>query len=165
MNNYAFIDGQNLHLGTTRAAVPWSVDLARFRVYLREKFNVAKAYYFLGYYDISYTNLYIDIQDAGFTLIFREHSSLMSGTKKGNVDTDIIFLIMKALYKREAFDKVVLVSGDGDYWRMVDFLIEENRFEKLLAPSKKAISSLYKRMPDAMRVFLDDQSIKQKIRK
>jgi len=31
---------------------------------------------------------------------------------------------------KEEFDKVILVSGDGDYFRMVDFLVKENRFKK-----------------------------------
>ena len=45
--NYAFIDGQNLHLGTTNDSPPWKVDIYRFRTYLREKYNVSKAFYFL----------------------------------------------------------------------------------------------------------------------
>ena len=39
---------------------------------------------------------------------------------------------MKKLYKKDNFNKVVLVSGDGDYRMLVDFLIAENRFEKIL---------------------------------
>ena len=31
---------------------------------------------------------------------------------------------MKKLVEKEAFDRVILVSGDGDYWRMVDYLIK-----------------------------------------
>ena len=69
----------------------------------------------------------------------------MMGKKKGNVDSDIIFHTMKKLYKKEDFTKIVLVSGDGDYKLLVDFLIEENRFEKILFPDRKRASSLYKR--------------------
>lgn len=70
----------------------------------------------------------------------------MLGKKKGNVDTDIVFTIMKKLYRKEIFDKIVLVSGDGDYSMLVDFLIEENRFEKILFPNKTFASSLYKKI-------------------
>jgi hypothetical protein len=59
--------------------------------------------------------------------------------------------------------KVVLVSGDGDYWRMVDFLIKENRFEKLLVPNSQSVSSLYKRIPDTVCDFLDKADIRKKI--
>ena len=61
-----------------------------------------------------------------------------------NVDSDIIFDIMKRIYKKEEFDKIILVSGDGDYKMLVDFLIEEEKFEKILFPNKQFASSLYK---------------------
>lgn len=145
-NNIAYIDGQNLHLGTTKRDPEWTVDLARLRVFLKEKYHVKKAYYYLGYVQdgTSYQKLYDDVQDAGFHLVFREHNSAMKGTKKGNVDADIIFSIMKRLYLKEDFNKVVLVSGDGDYKQLVDFLIEEDRFEKILFPKQRYASSLYK---------------------
>ena len=50
VKNLAFIDGQNLYMGTAkRKKDPWQIDLARFRVYLKEKYDVDEAYYFLGY--------------------------------------------------------------------------------------------------------------------
>jgi hypothetical protein len=52
--NQAFIDGQNLRLGTTKARPPWKIDLARFRVYLRDKYSVEEAYYFMGTFDPKY---------------------------------------------------------------------------------------------------------------
>src|SRR3989338_3599761 len=143
-NNLAFVDGQNMYMSTTSADKPWRIDLARFRVYLRQKYKVEKAYYFLGYVNEEHQDLYNEIQEAGFILQFKEHSSVMLGKKKGNVDTDIVFAIMKKLYQKEEFGRVVLVSGDGDYKMMVDFLLEENRFEKILFPDQKRASSLYK---------------------
>ncbi|MDR0957242.1 MAG: NYN domain-containing protein [Candidatus Nomurabacteria bacterium] len=112
------------------------MDLIRFRNYLKDKYKVEEAYYFVGSYIPKHEPLYSFLQKAGYILIFREHSESVTSKKKGNVDTDIVFLIMKKLVKKESFDKIILVSGDGDYWRMVDFLIEEKKFGKLLAPSK-----------------------------
>lgn len=99
----------------------------------------------------------------GFILVFRQHTSAMLGKKKGNVDSDIIFSIMKRLYKREEFDKVVLVSGDGDYKALVDFLIEESRFEKILFPNRRFHSSLYRRLSPRFFAYLDDPDIKAKV--
>ena len=109
-NNIAYVDGQNLHLGTMKRGPEWEVVLARFRVFLDERHGVKKAYYYLGYVQdgSSYQKLYDDVQDAGFHLIFREHNSVMKGTKKGNVDSDIIFSIMKRMYKHEDFNKIIL---------------------------------------------------------
>ena len=145
-NNICYIDGQNLHLGTTTRDPEWYVDLQKFRVFLAERYGVKKAYYYLGYVqdEQQYQTLYEAVQDAGFILVFRKHNAAMKGTKKGNVDSDIIFSIMKRVYKQEDFDKVVLVSGDGDYRMLVDFLIEENKFEKILFPKQRYASSLYK---------------------
>lgn len=167
MGNIAYIDGQNLYMGTTLREEPWEIDLLRLRIYLEKKYHVKKAYYYLGYVQDGsrYEELYDEIQSAGFVLVFREHNSAMLGKKKGNVDSDIILSIMKRVYKKEDFDKIVLVSGDGDYRGLVDFLIEENKFEKILFPDQKRASSLYKSIT---RMYFDDLSkddIKTKIEK
>ncbi len=164
VNNLAFIDGQNLYMNTAKKEInSWEIDLVRFRIYLEKKYNVEKAYYFLGYVQEKNQELYEKIQNAGFVLLFREHNPAMIGKKKGNVDSDIIFLIMKKLYKKEAFNKVVLVSGDGDYKQLVDFLIEEKRFEKILFPDKKFASSLYKKLGSEYFDYLENKDIRDKI--
>ena len=161
--NIAFVDGQNVYMSTLTANNPWRIDLTRFRVYLKQKYRVGKAYYFLGFAQEEYQELYDEIQEAGFILQFREHSSAMLGKKKGNVDTDIVFAVMKKLYRKEAFDKVVLVSGDGDYKILVDFLIAERRFEKILFPDSKRASSLYKKITRKYFDGLDRPGVKEKI--
>lgn len=162
--NLAFIDGQNLHMGTTKIQNPWRVDLSKLRVFLRDKYGVRTAYYFLGCVNENYQELYENIQEAGFVLVFREHNTAMLGKKKGNVDSDIIFSIMKRMYKKEDFEKIVLVSGDGDYKMLVDFLIEEGRFKKLLFPNRKFASSLYKKLGSEYFDFLENEGIKRKIK-
>lgn len=161
--NYAFIDGQNLYMGTAKIEPPWHIDFKKFRIFLRDKYRVEIAYYFLGCVIEEKRDLYTKIQEAGFVLVFREHNASMVGKKKGNVDADIVFSIMKKLYQREAFDTIVLVSGDGDYKRMVDFLIEEKRFKKVLFPNKKFASSLYKKLGSEYFDSLDKEHIKGKI--
>ena len=87
----------------------------------------------------------------------------MIGKKKGYVDSDIIFQIMKKMYKKEKFEKIVLVSGDGDYKIVVDFLIEEKRFAKILFPDKKRASSLYKKIGATYFDALDSVGVRNKI--
>ena len=164
-NNVAFVDGQNLYMSITTADKPWLIDLVRFRVYLRKKYGVEKAYYFLGFVQEKYQDLYDGIQEAGFILKFKEHNPAMIGIKKGNVDTDIVFYVMKMLYQKENFKNVVLVSGDGDYKLLVEFLIEEKRFEKILFPDFKRASSLYKKITRRYFDGLDKSDVKEKIAK
>ena len=167
LRNIAYIDGQNLYMGTAKNEPRWTVDLVRFRQYLDRKYGVDDAYYYLGYIQegSNIDKLYESIQKAGFILVFREHNSAMLGKKKGNVDADIIFSIMKRLYLKEKFDKVVLVSGDGDYKMLVDFLIEKDRFEKILFPNRRYRSSLYKSVSLKYVAYLDDADIKRKIKR
>ncbi|MCF7795786.1 NYN domain-containing protein [Patescibacteria group bacterium] len=143
-NNFAFIDGQNFYMGIKENN--FEIDLFKFRRYLLDKYNVNKAYYFLGFFDKNNRNLYKKLKKSGFILEFRWHDILMNSKNKGNVDSDIIFYIMKLLYKKYPFNKVVLISGDGDYIKLINFLIEENKFKKILFPNIKYTSSLYKNM-------------------
>lgn len=93
--NQAFVDGQNLFLGTTRAKEAWKIDLFRFREYLYKRYKISKAYYFLGVYDENFKALYRDIFEAGFKIVFRAHNSNSHSAKKGNVDTDVVFMMMR----------------------------------------------------------------------
>lgn len=163
--NIAFVDAQNLYLGTTKhPEYPWQIDLARFRVYLEKKYDVTKAFYYLGFVDESLNTLYEEIQSAGFILVFREHNPAMKSIKKGNVDTEIVFDCMHRLYRRDDFDKVVLVSGDGDYYRLVSFLCDEGRLKKVLFPNHNA-SSLYKKLTREYFANLSDKDTIKKIEK
>ena len=163
MKNIAFIDGQNLYMGTMSCNPYWEIDLVKFRKYLEDKYKVDEAYYFLGYVQNENEELYDKIQKAGFILKFREHNPAMLGKKKGNVDSDIIFYVMKKIYLKEDFEKIVLVSGDGDYKMLVDFLIEEGKFAMLLFPNKKFASSLYKKIKSDHKTFLEDVDVRKKI--
>lgn len=161
MINHAFIDGQNLYMNTK--SNNWTVDLKKFRVYLREQYQVEEAYYFLGAVDNTNQEMYELIQKAGFILVFREHSQSMIGKKKGNVDTDIVFTVMAKIADREKFDRVVLVSGDGDYFKMVNYLVKKERFCKLLSPNRHSTSSLYRTFTPKYVDFLDNVGVKRKI--
>ena len=161
MGNQAFIDGQNLYINTNEYG--WKVDLKKFRIYLKDQYNVEKAYYFLGAVDEENQDIYELIQEAGFILIFREHSRSMLGKKKGNVDTDIVFSVMSKIADGEKFEQVVLVSGDGDYFKMVRYLVEKERFCKLLSPNRHSTSSLYRVFTPKYVDFLDNKGVKNKI--
>ncbi|MBI4650665.1 hypothetical protein HY745_05145, partial [Candidatus Desantisbacteria bacterium] len=47
LNNYAFIDSQNLNLAVREQG--WILDFKKFRKYLHDKFNITKAFLFIGY--------------------------------------------------------------------------------------------------------------------
>jgi len=158
--NIAFIDAQNLHLGTQTDN--WIIDFKRFRIYLKEKFKVEEAYFFLWVVNDDYQKMYRKIQKAGFILEFREHNTSMLWKKKGNVDVDIVFEIMHRLLEEDDFDKIVLVTWDGDYIKLVNYLIEKEKLEKILFPNNK-YSSLYRKIQPKFGLNLSLPDVKKKI--
>lgn len=66
-NNFAFIDGANLHKGVRELG--WSLDYRRFRVWLKEKYSIERAYIFIGLVPGN-KDLYTFLQEAGFKLVF-----------------------------------------------------------------------------------------------
>ena len=70
---------------------------------------------------------------------------------------------MAKIADQENFDQVVLVSGDGDYFKMVRYLVNKNRFRKLLSPNRHSTSSLYRVYTPKYVDFLDNEGIKRKI--
>lgn len=160
-NNIAFIDAQNLHLGTQTEN--WKIDFKRFRIYLKDKFKINEAYFFLWFVDDEYQTMYRKIQKAGFILEFREHNSSMKWKKKWNVDVDIVYDIMHRLLEEDDFDKIVLVSWDGDYIKLVKYLIKKNRLKKILFPNKK-YSSLYKPLQNQFWMNISQERVKNRIK-
>lgn len=136
--NYAFIDSQNLNLAIRELG--WRLDFCRFRVYLRDKYNVEKAYLFIGYLAQN-TSLYAYLQDAGFICIFRPTLTNKDGTTKGNCDAE---LVLQAMIESSNYDKAIIVSGDGDFQCLARYLHEQDKLGVLLVPNKYKYSALLK---------------------
>lgn len=140
VNNYAFIDSQNLNLAIRD--LNWTLDFTKFRIYLKDKYHVTKAFLFIGYIP-SNQNLYTKLQNDGYTLVFKNTLTLPSGKPKGNVDAE---LVLQTIIEIENYDKAVIVSGDGDFYCLVDYLIRKNKLEKLLIPDRASYSTLFKKL-------------------
>jgi uncharacterized LabA/DUF88 family protein len=159
--NIAYIDGQNLNLGAKEMG--WAIDHSKFRVYLKEKYNVHVAYYCLGFRSGQEERLYKKLTDSGFILNFKMQSEKAIGNKKGNVDSDIVFEIMKTLISGEVHGKFLIVSGDGDYKKLIDFLTGKDLLKKVLFPNQKFASSLYEDLSIDYFDYLDNLDVKSKI--
>jgi len=136
---YAFIDSQNLHLGIYHSN--WKLDYHKFRNYLKTKYNVSKAYIFIGYVPENAT-LYKHLQEAGFILIFKPVLKINKGkrtTYKGNVDAE---LVLHTMIQFPNYSKVIIVSGDGDFRCLIEYLKSEEKLLKILVPNVKYSSLL-----------------------
>jgi len=138
-NNYAFIDGQNLNLSIQQLG--WKLDFRKFRVYLSEKYAVGTAYYFLGFVEGN-SNLYTSLQKDGYILVFKPTLTFPNGKVKGNIDAE---LVLHAMIQYENYEKAVIVTGDGDFYCLVDYFIKNNKLLKLLIPDRNRFSSLFRK--------------------
>lgn len=66
--NFAFIDSQNLNLGIQRAG--WKMDWKKFRAYLKEHYDVERAYMFIGYLPEN-EDLYTQMHEAGYLVALK----------------------------------------------------------------------------------------------
>jgi len=139
-NNYAFIDSQNLHLSIREQG--WTIDFRKFRKYLQDKYNINKAYLFIGYVAEN-QNMYTQLQKDGFILVFKPTLMLPSGKPKGNVDAE---LVLHTMIEYRNYDKALIVTGDGDFYCLVDYLLKNHKLLKLMVPNRNKFSSLYRKM-------------------
>ena len=138
-NNYAFIDSQNLNLSIQEQG--WKLDFKRFRKYLEDKYGVSKAFIFIGYIPTN-ENLYTTLQKYGYILIFKPTLTLPNGKAKGNIDAE---LVLHAMIEYPNYEKAIIVSGDGDFHCLVEYLKKQNKLLKIIVPNRKDFSSLLRK--------------------
>lgn len=148
-NNYAFIDSQNLNLAIRDQG--WVLDFTRFRKYLDDKYSVAKAFLFIGYVPENEA-LYVSLQKDGYILVFKPTLNLPKGKVKGNVDAE---LVLHAMIEYPNYDKAVIVTGDGDFACLVDYLKRKEKLQRLLIPNRLRYSSLLRKFA-AYMAFMND---------
>lgn len=147
---YAFIDSQNVNLAIRDQG--WILDFARFRVYLKEKYKVEKAFLFIGFIPKN-EPLYTKLQCDGFILIFKPTLELPDKTVKGNVDAE---LVLHSMIEYPNYNKAIIATGDGDFYCLVDYLNKNNKLLKLLVPNVRKYSRLLKPFAPNKLDFMND---------
>ena len=97
--------------------------------------------------------LYESLQDAGFILIFKTVLKYKDGTVKGNVDAE---LVLHTMIQYPHFNKAVIVTGDGDFYCLVQYLLETQKLATVLIPNRKKYSALLKKFAKQHIAFMDD---------
>lgn len=144
------------------------MDWKKFRKYLADKYGVEKAYMFIGYVP-EFEAMYEQLHESGYLVVLKptfdmtrprpEEGRSKTGEgkenqeskdkndekedrqTKGNVDADLVLWAMKEL---PHYHQAVIVSGDGDFYALVEYLDEQKKLLKLLAPNAH-YSGLYNR--------------------
>ena len=168
MKTIAFIDASNLFYGGEKS-LGWKIDYQKLLEYLKEKYQIEKAYYFGGVeiHNFQYNyqtqetvpldilnkhlsdllknkgneldeasilligrhlkrvKFYRKLNDFGYLLylkpvkLYEQEDGLTK--RKANCDVDMAFHLMK---EKDNFDRVIILSGDGDFLPVLKHLKE-----------------------------------------
>lgn len=144
---YAFIDSQNLNLGTHKDIYRnkkkiysgCQLDFQKFRVYLSDKFRVSKAFLFIGFIKENHQH-YDRLKSFGYELVFKPTTKDGEGRPKGNIDAELVLYAAAIEYSN--FDKAVVVSGDGDFYCLHQYLIDNHKLQNIVIPNRYSESNL-----------------------
>lgn len=135
---YAFIDSQNLNLGVQRAG--WKMDWRKFREFLRNKYGVTNAYMFIGYVSEN-EDMYNQLHDAGYLIVLKPTVEMNANGDdtakpqiKGNIDAELVLYAMKEMPN---YSKAIIVSGDGDFYCLAEYLEAKGRLLHIMTPNWK----------------------------
>lgn len=132
-----YIDGNNLYRSAKE--LNFDIDYKRFRNWLRQKYNPSNVYIFIGLVP-ERVKYYEYLQSCGYILVFKQTISV--GEKiKGNCDAELVLKSVSDFYTK-AYDSCILVTGDGDFGCLVEFLKNEGVLERVLAPDENKCSIL-----------------------
>ena len=132
-----YIDGNNLYRGAKELG--FEINYKKFRGWLRQKYNPNNVYIFIGLVP-ERIKFYEYLQECGFILIFKQTVSV-SGSIKGNCDAELVLKTVSDFYTK-SFSKSILITGDGDFGCLVEFLKQNNVIEAILSPDENKCSIL-----------------------
>lgn len=155
---YAFIDSQNLNLGVKSQG--WKLDFGKFRQYLITKYHVKKTFLFIGFIQGN-QSLYTYLQKVGYICVFKPTLEIKKNKNeilvKGNVDAE---LVLHSMIEYKSYDKAIIVSGDGDFHCLVEYLEGKNKLFKVFAPNVR-YSSLFRKFTKYIVVI---SALKEKLK-
>jgi len=161
---YAFIDAQNLSSGVANSFAywkkkggranytGWKIDMQKFRKYLTDRHKVDKAILFMGD-DPKYASMRAKFKSFGFDIVLKPHITDKSGKTKGNCDAELVLHACKIEYPH--YDKAIVVTGDGDFFCLIEDLIKEDKLKSLFIPNEFRYSSLYKNVDYRYFIFMN----------
>lgn len=158
----------------------WKLDWRKFRQYLADNHDVTKAYTFIGYMSEN-ESLYEYMYELGYLVVLKPTVDVSASHEasakpvtpegatptgkanedkersivKGNVDAELVLYAMKELPN---YDQAIIVSGDGDFFGLAEYLGEQGKLAHIMAPNWQ-YSSLLK--PFEAKIIRLDQLRRQ----
>ena len=132
-----YIDGNNLYRSAKELG--FEIDYKKLKGWLRQKYNARNIYLFIGLVP-ERVKFYEHLQSCGYILIFKQTVSV--GEKiKGNCDAELVLKTVSDFYTK-SFTSCVLITGDGDFGCLVEFLKDNHSIKTILSPDENKCSIL-----------------------
>ncbi len=142
---YAFIDSQNLNVSIQKLG--WKMNWREFHKFLAEKYGVTRALMFIGYVP-EFEDMYEKLHEDGYSIVLKPTYDMTRPRPeadpseppeekkpiKGNVDVELVLWAMKDINE---YDKAIIVSGDGDFFALVEYLEARGKLHKILTPNAR----------------------------
>lgn len=143
---YAFVDAANV-IYRPSDVNGWKIDLRKLLQYLQERFGASKVFYFGGLDERNPKQVRISrkLQAWGYDLrlnpVKRFRDEQGKWYLKADVDARLVF---EAMQCQEEYDRAVFLTGDGDFFWMLEYLAKWKEKIWLLASPRKTAKELKK---------------------
>lgn len=123
IKTYAFVDASNIIYGAR--AEGWFIDQKKLYQYLKQKFSVLKVFFYYGKDSKSEKKerFLQKLKEFGYILRVKEIKRFGSKSK-ANCDVD---LTMDVLLMIKEYQRAILLTGDGDFAPLLDYLISKKK--------------------------------------
>jgi len=133
---YAFIDASNIIYGCNSQG--WKMDFAKLIKYLKTRHSCQKIFYYAGLDQENKKQLkfYEKLAEFGYILKLVPIKRFKDGKVKGDVDSRMTFELMRYL---EEYKTAIVLTGDGDYYWVIEYLMQKRKRIYLLSfPTRTA---------------------------
>lgn len=154
MQSYIYIDWANLHQWSKSRG---GIDYQKLKQRLCDKYDAKRIFLFLWYIKWK-ESLYSKLSEQWYTLIFKETLEV-DWKVKWNCDAELVIKAVSNVYEDNSIQQSVLITGDGDFACLVDFLLEKQHKVIIIAPNRSYVSYLLKKKNTPV-VYLEEQKHK-----
>ena len=165
-NNYAYVDGANLHY--TYENLDWKIDYKKLLDHLRAKYRVIIAHYFIGKTTDNQA-IYSKLSSYGYNIKLKDPSPYVTeeevcqhcggvvtrSEKRYKADIDS-YLTMQVMSDIDDFDEAILITSDGDFDELVKRLSRQGKLRMVFAPCRKGCSRLLRKAAVDRIAYIDD---------
>lgn len=150
MYTAAYIDDANIYRSTRELG--WKIDYLKLFNLLKEKYKTDHIFIFTGYVH-TFSDRYRRMEKIGYKIIFKEVIKI-NGKVRANCDVEMVLKIVRDVYDG-LVNRVIIVTGDGDFISLINFLSEKSLLDRIISPSPRHCSLLIKKSRNKI-TFMDE---------